>query len=105
MIVLLQYGPLLMILWALKRLFARLVTQPIFAEEHGRILTQVGAWLIFFAVIPFFTDMIAGAVGSPDRNWFKYSSIGAVFLGGLLIMLARIMRHGSNIQHENASFL
>jgi len=104
-ILLLQYGPLLMVLRALKMLFSQLKTQPVFAVEHANILWKMGIWLIVFSVIPAFTDLIAEAVGSPDRNWFKYSSIGAILLGGLLMVLAHIMRHGSIMEQENASFL
>ena len=103
-IVFLQYGPLMMMLWGLKSLFARLKTHPVFDKKHAQILTHMGGWLIFFAVIPFFTDMIAELVGSPDRNWFKWSSIGAVFLGVLLMVLAQVMRHGGDLEQENASF-
>jgi len=104
-IVFLQYAPLMLVLWGLKSLFARLKTHPVFEGKHAHILKHMGAWLIFFAVIPFFTDMIAELVGSPDRNWFKWSSIGAVLLGGLLVVLARVMQHGADLEQENASFL
>jgi len=104
-IVVLQYVPLLMVLWTLKNLFSRLKTHPVFDHKHAQILTHMGGWLIFFSVIPFFTDMIAEFVGSPDRNWFKWSSIGAVFFGGLLLVLGNVLRHGSDLEQENASFL
>lgn len=105
MIVVLQFSPLLMIFWALKSLFNRLKSHPVFDHKHAQILTHMGGWLIFFAVIPFFTDMIAEFVGSPDRNWFRWSSIGAVFLGSLLMVLAHVLRHGRDLEQENASFL
>ena len=101
----LQYAPLLMVLAALRKLFARLRTERVFAQENATILTRMGIWLIVFAIIPAFTDLIAEATGGIDRAWFKYSSIGAVFLGGLLIVLARILEHGSYMEAEQRSIL
>jgi len=102
---LLQYIPLVMVLAASHKLFARLKTQPIFAAEHAQILTNMGIWLIIFAVIPIFTDFIAAATGGVDRGWFHYTMIGEFLFGGLLIVLARIMHHASHLADEQRSIL
>jgi hypothetical protein len=98
--------PILAVLYDLRALLRDLAAGTVFAEGHAYRLRRIAFWLLAYAAAPILGQVLVRAVGhAVDLAWFRTSSLHALLLAALLIVLAELVRAGQMIKHDRDGFV
>ena len=98
-------GPALAVLWTLRRLF-RLYAEGIVLEPvNARLLQLIAVWLVAYAVAPTLGHLLVTAAGFHDEGWLRMDSLQALLAGLMLLVIARVMQLGSEVQDDASRFV
>jgi hypothetical protein len=105
-VVLARVTPELGVLLSLRRLFQLYARGVIFARENTRQLKLIALWLVADALVPIALHLIQQATGIEiDRAWLHVASLQELVLGGLVYVIAEVMRVGHEIEQERGGFV
>lgn len=89
----------------LHRLFAHYQRGDVFGAAPQAAMKHAALALIVFALAPGGLQPLLRAVGSPDRAWFHGHSLAALLVGAALLVIARVMALGREIESETEEFV
>ncbi len=101
----LMLGPALAVLWQLSRLFRLYASGIILAAANARCVFWIAVWLIAYAVGPSLGHLLVSAAGFDDRGWLRLDSFQALALGLVLLVVARVMQWGAEINDDASRFV
>ena len=101
----LMLGPALAILWELRRLFGLYASGVVLAVDNARRIGRIAAWLIAYAVAPTVGHLVVDLSGFDDRGWLRFDSLQALLLGLVLLVVARVMLWGAEVQDDASRFV
>ena len=101
----LMIGPALAVLWQLRRLFRLYVSGTILAAANARCVWWTAVWLIAYAVGPTLGHMLVSAAGFDDQGWLRLDSFQALALGLILLVVARVMQWGAEVNDDASRFV
>jgi hypothetical protein len=105
-VILARTAPQLGVLLSLRRLFQFYARGIVFARGNTRQLKLLALWLAADAVIPFVLHLIQAATRIEiDRAWLHVASLQELVLGGLVYVIAEVMRVGYEIEQERGGFV
>ena len=76
-----------------------------FAPENVTCIRHLAVWLIVWGAAPAISHQIATLNGLMDQGWLKASSLGGIFLGGFLFVLAKVIDLGREIENDRARYI
>lgn len=98
--------PVLVVLYHLRALLRDLAAGTVFADGHASRLRRMALWLLAYAVAPAAGQALVRIVGhGVDLAWFRTSSLHALLLAALLIVLAELIRAGQAIKDDRDGFI
>jgi len=89
----------------LRALFGAYRRGDVFGPAPQGFMQAAALALIVFALAPGLLQPLLRLVGSPDRGWFHGHSLAALMVGGVLIVLARVMALGREVERETREFI
>jgi hypothetical protein len=101
-----RVAPELGVLLSLRRLFQLYARGLVFTRENTRQIQRIALWLAADAVVPVVLHLIQQATGIEiDRAWLHVASLQELVLGGLVYVIAEVMRVGHEIEQERGGFV
>lgn len=91
--------------WFLRALFGAYRRGDVFGAAPQGHMKSAAIALIVFALAPGLLQPLLRLAGSPDRAWFHGHSLAALMVGGVLIVLARVMALGREVERETREFV
>jgi hypothetical protein len=101
----LMWSPAILVVAHLRGLFALYAEGIVFAQENAWRIRRIGLWLIAWAAAPTAGHLLVTAAGILDRGWLRASSVHALILGVLLLVIAQVMELGRQIEQERSEFV
>lgn len=89
----------------LRALFGAYRRGDVFGPAPQGFMQAAAVSLIVFALAPGLLQPMLRLAGSPDRAWFHGHSLAALMVGGVLIVLARVMALGREVERETREFI
>lgn len=102
---LLIVGSLAASLFFLRALFGCYRAGDVFGPAPQRHMQRAALALIVFALSPGALQPLLRAVGSPDRAWFHAHSVAVLIMGAGLLVFARVIALGREIERETKEFV
>jgi hypothetical protein len=97
----LQSTPALMILAHLTGLFRLYAAGIVFDPDNIVQISRIGSWLLAYAAAPFLGHgMLVMFAVFPDQSWFRVDAAAVVIIGLSLLLLARIIACGREIEQR-----
>jgi hypothetical protein len=97
----LHSAPALMILAHLRGLFRLYAAGIVFEPDNIAQISRIGWWLLAYAAAPLLAHGMLGAFAVfPDQSWFRVDEAAAVITGLSLLLLARIIACGREIEQQ-----
>lgn len=101
-----RYAPAVFILLNLGALFRLYGQGLVFGRANAMHLRTVGLLLLLDAVLPFAVHVVLSSTGTEiDRNWMHIESLQKLFAGAMLVVIAEVMKVGSEIEAERSQFV
>ncbi|MEM9964890.1 MAG: hypothetical protein AAGC58_06030 [Asticcacaulis sp.] len=98
-------GPLVIACYYLKRLFAHYRLGDVFGKDPQVAMQNAAVALIAFALPPGLLQPVLRLAGSPDRQWFNSHSLATLMVGTVLLVLARVLVLGREVEDEAKGFI
>lgn len=98
-------GSLAASFYFLRALFRRYRAGDVFGAAPQRHMQAAAVALIVFALSPGALQPLLRAVGSPDRAWFHAHSVAVLIMGAGLLVFARVIALGREIERETKEFV
>ena len=99
-------APILLLLTDLRAFLRDLAAGTLFAAGHASRLRRMAVWLLAYAIAPIIGQILVRSVGQGvDLAWFRTSSLHALVLAALLIVLAELIRVGQAIKDDRDGFV
>ena len=99
-------APALMILGHLRGLFRLYAAGIVFAEDNIAQISRVGWWLLVYSTAPFLVHrMLAAFAIFPEQSWFRLDEAAAVVIGVSLLLVARVIACGGEIEQHRDLFI
>ena len=89
----------------LSALFGAYRRGDVFGPVPQAHMTRSALCLIVFALAPGLLQPLLALVESPDRAWFHGHSLAALMVGAVLLVLARVMALGREVEQDARSFI
>jgi hypothetical protein len=103
---LLHAVPMVLLFWSLRHLFGLYARGVVFAPDNARSLKHVGAALIVIALAPWLGHtFLAGLHLAIDNAWLHGSSLQALILGAIVLVIAQVMQLGRELEEERSQFV
>ena len=101
----LMLGPALAVLWQLRRLFRLYGSGVVLTPANANCMTAIGLWLIAYAVAPTLGHVVVTLAGFDDQGWLRMDSAKALALGLILLVIARVMAWGAEVNDDASRFV
>lgn len=95
-------APAVLILFMLRRLFTLYSRGAVLETRNARCLESIALGLIVYAIAPTLGHLLVASAGFDDSGWLRLDSLQALVLGGVLMIIGRVMRWGAMV-HDDAS--
>ena len=89
----------------LRSLFACYRSGDVFGDAPQAWMRRAALALIAFAAGPVLLQPMLRAVGSPDRGWLQGHTIPVFLIGAALLVFARVIALGRELEHESKGFV
>ncbi len=99
------FGSLAASFYFLRALFRCYRAGDVFGAAPQRHMQAAAIALIVFALSPGALQPLLRAVGSPDRAWFHAHSVAVLIMGAGLLVFARVIALGREIEGETKEFV
>jgi hypothetical protein len=101
-----QSAPALMILAHLRGLFRLYAAGIVFEPDNISQISRTGLWLLVYSAAPFLVHRMLGAFAIfPGQSWFRVDEAAAVIIGLSLLLLARIIACGHEIEQQRDLYI
>lgn len=102
----LLFVPVLMILAHLRGLFRLYAAGIVFTQDNISQISRVGLWLLAYAAAPFLVHQLLDAFAIfPGQSWFRVDEAAAVIIGLSLLLVARVIACGDEIEQRRDLFI
>jgi hypothetical protein len=101
----LQWGSLMIIFFQFRELFRLYGDGLVFEHANIVCIRRIGIWLMIWGIAPTIGHQVATLFSVHDEGWFRFSSVAAIIFGGILQVMARVMKLGREMQLEQARFI
>jgi hypothetical protein len=99
-------APIFLLFWNLRRLFGLYAVGVVFAPDNARRLKLIGAALIVIAVSPWLRHAFLSSFHiAVDQAWMSASSLQALVLGAIVLVIAQVMQLGRELEEERSQFV
>lgn len=99
-------APALMILAHLRGLFRLYAAGIVFTEDNIAQISRVGWWLLAYSTAPFLVHRLLEAFAIfPEQSWFRVDEAAAVIIGVSLLLVARVIACGGEIEQHRDLFI
>ncbi len=103
---LINFGPILVLFFSLRRLFGLYAEGVVFAAENARCIRWVGIALIANAVAPGLGVLFLTSLNLViDHQWLHASSVQELVLGAVVYVIAQVMQVGHEIEEERSQII
>ena len=97
--------PPFFILWHLRALFRLYAAGRVFARENAAQLQRIGLWLMLLLPVKFISNLVFRLAGGSDHAWLHATGIYALILGAIVMVIAKVMELGHEIEKEHGEFV
>ncbi len=97
--------PALMILAHLRGLFRLYAAGIVFAPDSITRISRIGGWLLAYSIAPFLAHRLLEAFAIPGQSWFRVDEAAAVIIGLSLLLVARVIACGREIEQRRDLFI
>lgn len=98
--------PALMILAHLRGLFRLYAAGIVFTPDNICQISRVGLWLLAYSAAPFLVHQLLDAFAIfPGQSWFRVDEAAAVIIGLSLLLVARVIACGDEIEQRRDLFI
>jgi hypothetical protein len=99
-------APALMILAHLRGLFRLYAAGIVFAGDNIAQISRAGSWLLVYSAAPFLTHWLLDAYAIfPGQSWFHPDEAAAAIIGLSLLLVARVIAAGHEIEQRRDLFI
>ena len=98
--------PALMVLAHLRGLFRLYAAGIVFAPDSIAQISRIGYWLLVYSIVPFLAHRLLGAFAIfSGQPWFRMDEAIAVIIGLSLLLVARVIACGREIEQRRDLFI
>ena len=99
-------APALMILAHLRGLFRLYAAGIVFDPDNMARISRVGVWLLAYAALPFpMHQLLAAFRVLPGQSWFRTDEAAAAIIGLSLLLLARVIACGGELEQQRDLYM